>query len=829
MQLNRFVHATFLAIFVLIPLWGTAPYISAAEYNLPDRVAVMPVAFVPSDQKAPTSNESSLFIKHIVMAQKRYGELLNGDTFELAKPTVQVVRGQRPLDFYRKGEERGAPEIVSELLTHFKVSRFECPHVYCILLMNSRDSFPEGGGRTINGGMNTGGGMMYIASSELMNNKHFQCTLQHELGHGFGLCHVNAYGYDMNSNASIMSYNPAHHNVGFTASPTPGVLIPEDRRALALNKRVFAKVTFDPERDVPAGYKLARQIVPLGPMTLPEQPNFYPQVTTDGGEELGSKVANVVMQEIQPSAGPGITYNPGTMWHSKPLPGGEAKLEITFPCPVRLTDIAIHSQHSGIDHHVTAMQLEGADSNKPAMVANQPVKSVDEVIKFPAATATKWHLTLKTGPSKILVIRGLQFFDGDKEFCPHMVPYQTQPTGPATVVAETPAPVRVSPSAGTFDEATAVLLEQEQRAEKAAATDDYAGAIQILQAAAATLQKPELSVLKEHALAEVKRYAAYQKIFDAAKPSREKLAMSPTDPKANATWGRYQCFYKGEWKLGIPLLAKSDDSIWKSLAQRELAESTDPNAWLKLGDDWLRASEKERDPIRFQTREHALEVWTVALSKGSEKAQVKLAADVDQRLGKWFGKAVGVAKGDAEGVPLPRTQGLNPGQDFTLEFWVNTTSTSGALVSKHHVPADQSMQLRISPGKVHYEFAFPAGNGGTESNTTISDGRWHHLAIVKKAGLIDYYVDGSPVAQFEMNDAVSIFKVAESLPSISVWKLGCALNRPPCPGRFAGIRISNVARYPQQFTPSKQYRVDAATRYLVQEDRDDRTAKLPAK
>ncbi|MDB5345472.1 MAG: hypothetical protein JWP89_3849 [Schlesneria sp.] len=405
-----------LLVFVVLTRFATG-----SDYSLPDRIEVLPVAFVPQGEKSPTANEQKLFLKHLQLARDRYRVLLDGDTFELAEPTVQIVSGQRPLDFYRKPPERGAPDIVSELLTHLRLTRFNCPYVFCILLMNSKDSFPEGGGRSINGGINTGGGMMYIASWELTHNTHFQTTLQHELGHAFGLPHVDVYGYDMKANASIMSYNPAHHCQGLQPSSTPGALIPEDRRGLALNDRVFAKTTFNPIRDVPVGYSLSKRIVPLGPMTLPGQPDFYPQITTTGGEDVFSKVVNIIREEIKPSSGPGITYDPGTMWHSKPLPNGKATLEIAFPLPVTLTGIAIHSQHSGIHHEATAMRLETNDQ-APALVVEKPVKSIDEVVTFAPTEATKWSLTLTAGASRILVIRGLQFFNGDEEIYPHLVP-----------------------------------------------------------------------------------------------------------------------------------------------------------------------------------------------------------------------------------------------------------------------------------------------------------------------------------------------------------------------------------------------------------------------
>lgn len=411
-----------LLVCVLIAgLAATARLASAADYTLPDRVQVLPVAFVCTDEKPPTPDESALFLRHLHWTRDRYREMLR-DTFELAGEELKVVSGQKPLDYYRPGPERGAPEIVSELLTHFRLTRFNCPYVFCILLMNSRDSFPEGGGRPINGGINTGGGMMYIASWELTHNKHFQTTLQHELGHAFGLTHVDVFGYDMQTNASIMSYNPAHHCQGFEPSKSPGTLIPEDRRGLAMNDRVFAETTFQIVRDVPFGYQLSSKLAPLGPMTLPGQPDFYPQVKTSAGADFQSNVTNIVREEIKANAGPGVTYDPNTMWHSARLPAGQATLQITFPMPVTLSGISVHSQHSGMYHEAKRIRIATNDEDSIRQLVEQPLKSADETITFEPATATRWTLTLTAGASQHLVLRGLRFFDGKAEVCPHLIP-----------------------------------------------------------------------------------------------------------------------------------------------------------------------------------------------------------------------------------------------------------------------------------------------------------------------------------------------------------------------------------------------------------------------
>ena len=61
-----------------------------------------------------------------------------------------------------------------------------------------------------------------------------------------------------------------------------------------MNDRVFADTEFDPQRHIPTGYSISIRIVPLGPMNLPRHPDFYPSVSTTAGEDVRSKVVNIV-------------------------------------------------------------------------------------------------------------------------------------------------------------------------------------------------------------------------------------------------------------------------------------------------------------------------------------------------------------------------------------------------------------------------------------------------------------------------------------------------------------------------------------------------------
>jgi hypothetical protein len=88
--------------------------------------------------------------------------------------------------------------------------------------------------------------------------------------------------------------------------------------------------------------------------------------------------------------------------------------------------------------------------------------------------------------------------------------------------------------------------------------------------------------------AEVKtRATEYAKAKSAMKTLEEKA----DDPAANLVVGKYLCFVKGDWKKGLPYLAKgSDEGLRMSARMEALAVSIspdpDPEKKLVLGDEW---------------------------------------------------------------------------------------------------------------------------------------------------------------------------------------------------------------------------------------------------
>ena len=237
-------------------------------HALPERVAVRPVFFVPAGEAQPGAAQRDKVAQHLVWARQRYIALLGQAGAFVLDTVTTVVQGEQNEAFYAAQFESGVPHMTVELLERWGLTRYSAGWVYVIIVMNRDADVPSGGGRPINGGFNNGGGIVVMSSYALDSIAFFQSTLRHELGHAFGLVHVELYGRSMDSDSSLMSYNPAHHSDGFTDSATPGTLGHEERAALALNQRVFPGLTYSGPV-IPTLYGLV-------PMTLPGQPDFEP-------------------------------------------------------------------------------------------------------------------------------------------------------------------------------------------------------------------------------------------------------------------------------------------------------------------------------------------------------------------------------------------------------------------------------------------------------------------------------------------------------------------------------------------------------------------------
>ncbi len=391
--------AVLAALFALIPV---PPQDGAS------RVTVLPVFVVPAGAREPAAAEQQLIMAHVRVAQARYAELLGRRDSFLVEPAPLLVRSAQPLSWYRAQPENASQALAADVLAAQGVDRWSARHVYVIILVNDADRFPVPGGRPLNGGLGTGAGLLVLSTHELQLTA-FQATLQHELGHGFGLVHADNYGEDMASGRSLMSYNPAHWTRGLEPSATPGTLLPVELAALALNRRVFPRLAGDKPAPPPAQPGL----VWLPPMAIPGQVSVALTVTSRSGDDLGSAASRLANGRLRVNAGPGVTYDAATMWHSPRVgPGGWVALDLAFPAAVTLTGIGLHTEHSGQHHRAEAARLERLEGDTGREVAAGTVARADCLLAMAPATGRAWRLWLRAGASGYVTVRGLEFRDG---------------------------------------------------------------------------------------------------------------------------------------------------------------------------------------------------------------------------------------------------------------------------------------------------------------------------------------------------------------------------------------------------------------------------------
>jgi hypothetical protein len=91
-----------------------------------------------------------------------------------------------------------------------------------------------------------------------------------------------------------------------------------------------------------------------------------------------------------------------------------------------------------------------------------------------------------------------------------------------------------------------------------------------------------------------KEARSLQSEYRPVKSALLKLTADPEDPASNLVVGRFYCFARGLWELGIPYLVKCSDAKLRGLAEKDLAAPKETAEQVKVGDAWGDAAENER-------------------------------------------------------------------------------------------------------------------------------------------------------------------------------------------------------------------------------------------
>src|SRR5262245_5286204 len=223
------------------------------------RLELLPVLLIPSDNTSITPEDieqiSQLAYGHLEVAQGRYKELLKTDSFKIADGDLIVFRSSYPHAHYlpASGNNVDAWRLAAREVMEWRgEDRFGAKYIYVIIYARPPDAARPyegipgmGYGLAFNGSPGSGGGAIVIELSAHLyeTDPHVpggrgQALLMHELGHAFGLRHVDCYGYNQSTDNGLMSYN---WKINETKGPNPsrGIMNPEDYFVLSRNKLAF--------------------------------------------------------------------------------------------------------------------------------------------------------------------------------------------------------------------------------------------------------------------------------------------------------------------------------------------------------------------------------------------------------------------------------------------------------------------------------------------------------------------------------------------------------------------------------------------------------------
>lgn len=144
------------------------------------------------------------------------------------------------------------------------------------------------------------------------------------------------------------------------------------------------------------------------------------------------------------------------------------------------------------------------------------------------------------------------------------------------------------------------------------AVDDYSGAAKLAQAAVDAANETNEPSVMELAKARKEQIRRMRTEYAGVQSERCILEKHPNHRDANRITGRYYCFTKNRWSLGLTNLAKCDDANLRVLAEMELANPTTPGDQLALADGWWKTAQSEVGLAKATIRVHAARWYRIA-------------------------------------------------------------------------------------------------------------------------------------------------------------------------------------------------------------------------
>ena len=168
--------------------------------------------------------------------------------------------------------------------------------------------------------------------------------------------------------------------------------------------------------------------------------------------------------------------------------------------------------------------------------------------------------------------------------------------------------------------ATAAL----QVIDEAVDEDNFEVATKLGRLARQLVRRTKEKDLLQEIVAKNKQVGTAAKVYADSHEAMATLKDKPDDPEANLVVGKYECFSKGNWDEGLPMLAKGSDDGLKKIAKLDLAEPKESEARASVGDAWWDFVEKADANAKSAAQQRAQYWYELAVPGLSGLAKDKL-------------------------------------------------------------------------------------------------------------------------------------------------------------------------------------------------------------
>jgi len=160
--------------------------------------------------------------------------------------------------------------------------------------------------------------------------------------------------------------------------------------------------------------------------------------------------------------------------------------------------------------------------------------------------------------------------------------------------------------------------------------DQYEAAEKAVGSAVQFARATKITDLIGKATVRQKEVSEAKSLYASSKSVLQRIAKTPDDPVANLEMGKFLCFVKGSWDLGLRFVAKGSDPDLRALAERELARPVQAADVAAVADGWWDLAEKEKSNLRkTQIMTHCGGLYEASLPGATALARLRIQKRLD--------------------------------------------------------------------------------------------------------------------------------------------------------------------------------------------------------